>query len=182
MKTIEVDEELYRYIASHTQAIGESASDILRRMLKFTAGQTAPAAPTANIPGTVVQEKPAAVAAPTSRDKVRAVRELLLSDEYAEQTKAVNRFMLILSTLYSLNAKEFAAATDSLTGRTRTYFAGDQQTLLQNGIHTKPKHVPGTPYWVITNTNTGRKRSMIEHIMQLMQFPAELTDKVCGTL
>ncbi|MEE8727762.1 MAG: replication initiation negative regulator SeqA [Rahnella inusitata] len=182
MKTIEVDEELYRYIASHTQAIGESASDILRRMLKFTAGQTAPAAPAANIPGTVVQEKPAAVAAPTSRDKVRAVRELLLSDEYAEQTKAVNRFMLILSTLYSLNAKEFAAATDSLTGRTRTYFAGDQQTLLQNGIHTKPKHVPGTPYWVITNTNTGRKRSMIEHIMQLMQFPAELTDKVCGTL
>ena len=36
MKTIEVDEELYRYIASHTQHIGESASDILRRMLKFT--------------------------------------------------------------------------------------------------------------------------------------------------
>lgn len=45
MKTIEVDEELYRYIASHTQHIGESASDILRRMLKFTAGQTAPASP-----------------------------------------------------------------------------------------------------------------------------------------
>ncbi|MBF7954865.1 replication initiation negative regulator SeqA [Rahnella victoriana] len=184
MKTIEVDEELYRYIASHTQAIGESASDILRRMLKFTAGQTAPAAPVTPsvIAGTVVQEKPAAAAAPTSRDKVRAVRELLLSDEYAEQSKAVNRFMLILSTLYTLNPKEFATATDSLTGRTRTYFAGDQQTLLQNGIHTKPKHVPGTPYWVITNTNTGRKRSMIEHIMQLMQFPAELTDKVCGTL
>ncbi|AYA07984.1 MULTISPECIES: replication initiation negative regulator SeqA [Rahnella] len=184
MKTIEVDEELYRYIASHTQAIGESASDILRRMLKFTAGQTAPAVPvtTSVIAGTVAQEKPAAAAAPTSRDKVRAVRELLLSDEYAEQTKAVNRFMLILSTLYTLNPKEFATATDSLTGRTRTYFAGDQQTLLQNGIHTKPKHVPGTPYWVITNTNTGRKRSMIEHIMQLMQFPTELTDKVCGTL
>ena len=48
MKTIEVDEELYRYIASHTQHIGESASDILRRMLKFTAGQSASAAPAAN--------------------------------------------------------------------------------------------------------------------------------------
>ena len=36
MKTIEVDEDLYRYIASHTQHIGESASDILRRMLKLT--------------------------------------------------------------------------------------------------------------------------------------------------
>lgn len=185
MKTIEVDEELYRYIASHTQHIGETASDILRRMLKFSAGQevkSTPAVAGSPVSGAAAQEKAPVVAANTARDKVRAVRELLLSDEYAEQTKAVNRFMLILSTLYCLNPKEFAAATDSLRGRTRTYFAGDQQTLLQNGIHTKPKHVPGTPYWVITNTNTDRKRSMIEHIMQLMQFPAELTDKVCGTL
>jgi negative modulator of initiation of replication len=46
MKTIEVDDELYRYIASHTQHIGESASDILRRMLKFSA-VSQPAAPVA---------------------------------------------------------------------------------------------------------------------------------------
>jgi len=90
--------------------------------------------------------------------------------------------MLILSTLYRLDPKAFADATASLQGRTRVYFAGDQQTLLQHGTHTKPKHVPGTPYWVITNTNTGRKGSMIEHIMQSMQFPQELTDKVCGTI
>ncbi|MCL6413934.1 replication initiation regulator SeqA, partial [Pantoea agglomerans] len=30
--------------------------------------------------------------------------------------------------------------------------------------------------------NTGRKRSMVEHIMLTMQFPAELTEKVCGTI
>ncbi|MFZ4834315.1 replication initiation negative regulator SeqA [Rouxiella sp. Mn2063] len=179
MKTIEVDEELYRYIASHTQHIGESASDILRRMLKFSAGQEVQSS--APVVSTDTQLKPVS-AANTQRDRVRALRELMLSDDYAEQTKAVNRFMLVLSTLYCLNPKEFAVATESLHGRTRTYFAGDQQTLLQNGIHTKPKHVPGTPYWVITNTNTGRKRSMIEHIMQSMQFPVELTDKVCGTI
>ena len=180
MKTIEVDEELYRYIASHTQHIGESASDILRRMLKFTAGQPVRALPAASASQSVELEKAAPAQRP--RDRVRAMRELLLSDEYAEQNKAVNRFMLVLSTLYTLDAAGFAAATEALTGRTRTYFAGDQQTLLANGTHTKPKHVPGTPYWVITNTNTGRKRSMIEHIMQSMQFPAELTDKVCGTI
>lgn len=44
MKTIEVDDELYSYIASHTKHIGESASDILRRMLKFSAASQ-PAAP-----------------------------------------------------------------------------------------------------------------------------------------
>lgn len=90
--------------------------------------------------------------------------------------------MLVLSTLYSLDNKAFAEATESLHGRTRVYFAGDEQTLLQNGNQTKPKHVHGTPYWVITNTNTGRKCSMIEHIMQSMQFPAELIEKVCGTI
>ena len=178
MKTIEVDEELYRYIASHTQHIGESASDILRRMLKFTAGQTAPTTASA----AAVTKESAVKNETRPQDRVRAVRELLLSDEYADQKRAVNRFMLVLSTLYSLDPKAFGAATESLHGRTRVYFAGNQQTLVENGTHTKPQHVPGTPYWVITNTNTGRKRSMVEHIMLSMQFPTELAEKVCGTL
>ncbi len=184
MKTIEVDDELYSYIASHTKHIGESASDILRRMLKFSA--VSPAQPAASLapvkePRTVTPVdgiKPVN----TAKDKVRAVRELLLSDEYAEQKKAVNRFLMVLSTLYSLDDKGFTESTESLHGRTRVYFAANEQTLLQNGNQTKPKQVPNTPYWVITNTNTGRKCSMIEHIMQSMQFPAELIEKVCGTI
>ena len=35
MKTIEIDETLYQYIASNTQYIGESASSILRRLLSL---------------------------------------------------------------------------------------------------------------------------------------------------
>lgn len=181
MKTIEVDDELYRYIASHTLHIGESASDILRRMLKFSAASQAPASVAKDA------QPLAAIAAParkivSPKDNVRAVRELLLSDEYAEQKKAVNRFLLVLTTLYSLDNKAFVEATESLHGRTRVYFAASEATLLKNGNQTKPKQVPDTPYWVITNTNTGRKCSMIEHIMQSMQFPAELIEKVCGTI
>ena len=175
MKKIDVDDELYRYIASHTQHIGESASDILRRMLKFTAG-VVPVSTDKSEP--VPEDKPVNAA----RQRVRAVRELLLSDDYAAQNRAVNRFMMVLSTLYQLDAKTFGEATESLHGRTRVYFAGNEQTLLANGNQTKPKHIPGTPYWVITNTNTDRKCSMVEHIMQSMQFPAELIEKVCGTI
>ena len=180
MKTIEVDDELYSYIASHTKHIGESASDILRRMLKFSAASqpVTPVVKEVRAVQAVVEAKPVNPV----KDKVRAMRELLLSDEYAEQKKAVNRFMLVLSTLYSLDQNAFAEATESLHGRTRVYFAADEQTLLKNGNQTRPKHVPGTPYWVITNTNTGRKCSMVEHIMQSMQFPAELIEKVCGTI
>ncbi|WP_340616802.1 replication initiation negative regulator SeqA [Xenorhabdus entomophaga] len=177
MKTIEVDEDLYRFIASQTLHIGESASDILRRILKLDAGQPVQITPPANDPISV-DKTPVA----RSRDAVRVIRELLLSDEYAEKKKSVERFMLILSTLYSLNSESFSKTTEAMHGRTRTYFAGDEHTLLASGKQTKPRHIPGTPFWVITNTNTDRKRSMIEHVMQDMKFPANLIEKVCGTI
>jgi len=172
MKTIKVNEELYRYMASYRQHIGKSASDILRRMLKFTSRQ----------PVAAVSPREKALTTPLASDRMRPMRELLLLDEYAKQSKAIDRFMMVLSTLYTLDAVGFAAATDALHGRTRIYFASEQHTLLANGRHTKPKHFPGPPYWVITNTNTGCKRSIIEHIMRAMQFPSELTEKVSGTI
>ncbi|VTP65226.1 Negative modulator of initiation of replication [Leclercia adecarboxylata] len=57
MKTIEVDDELYQYIASQTRHIGESASDILRRMLKIAAASqsAAPAIKETRQPAAVVQ-------------------------------------------------------------------------------------------------------------------------------
>lgn len=47
MKYIEVDEELYRFIASKTERIGESASDILRRLLTLPVNTVAPFEPNA---------------------------------------------------------------------------------------------------------------------------------------
>ena len=93
MNTIAGDDELYRYIAAHTLRIGESASDILRRMLKFSAASQPVAAAAAPVVKAEPAPAPAPAAAPvadvktvkTAKDKVRAMRELLLSDEYAEQ-------------------------------------------------------------------------------------------------
>lgn len=110
------------------------------------------------------------------------MHDLLLSNDYATKSKAIDRFMLILSTLYNLNKSAFVAATEATHGRTRIYFASNKQTLLASGKQTKPRLIPDTPYWVITNTNTNRKRNMIEQIMQDMKFPVELVEKVCGTI
>ncbi|AKJ41893.1 replication initiation negative regulator SeqA [Pragia fontium] len=172
MKTIEVDEELYRYIASHTLHIGESASEILRRMLKL-----APVVAEKNEEAVAVPE---VAAAPV--DRVHKVQKLLSSADFKEQKKAVDRFLLILSTLYHADKQSFSEATESLHGRTRIYFSHSQETLLKNGRHTKPKSIPETPYWVITNTNTERKRSMIVQIMSAMQFTAELSEEICLTI
>ena len=83
-----------------------------------------------------------------------------------------------MRTLYRTNPESFAQATESLQGRTRVYFARDEGTLLVAGNHTKPKQIPDTPYWVITNTNSGRKMLMLEGAMQSMHLPEYLIDEI----
>ncbi len=189
MKTIEVDEDLYRYIAGQTEHIGESASDILRRLLNID-GITPPtsqaAEATASAPKPERQEPVGIVvskdaAKPESVDAVKVMRSLLISDEFAASNKAVDRFMQVLSSLYHINSASFAEATQ-VKGRTRVYFADNEAVLLASGKTTKPRLIPGTPFWVITNNNTDRKRQMVDQLMTRMGFQSDLIEKVCGSI
>ncbi|CAH0525044.1 replication initiation negative regulator SeqA [Vibrio hippocampi] len=178
MKTIEVDEDLYRYIASQTHHIGESASDILRRLLNVDASETEQKPATAK---TIVVSKDVPAPVFEKTDAVKEIRSLLISDEFAGLNKAIDRFMLVLSTLYRIEPTSFAEATQ-VKGRKRVYFANDEQTLLASGTTTKPKSIPNTPFWVITNTNTSRKRQMVEQVMTMMLLPAEVIEKVTNAI
>ncbi|SHO55886.1 replication initiation negative regulator SeqA [Vibrio quintilis] len=187
MKTIEVDEEIYRYIASQTRHIGESASDILRRLLNTDTGNEpfisetpeTGVSPDKSQPQGIVVSKEAGN--DNKESGVRMIRELLLSDEFAEQRKVIDRFLLVLSVLYSVDSESFSEATQ-VKGRKRVYFADNEQTLLEHGKTTKPKAIPHTPFWVITNNNTSRKQQMVEQVMSRMNFPAEITEKVINAL
>lgn len=190
MKTIEIDEELYQYIASQTRSIGESASDILRRLLHLPALTRPPVndlqldlveASTRPMPESAKNEpvKPIKKQSDSAINQiVLKVKTLINSPEFQEETKAVSRFLAILRVLYRTNPESFAQATETLQGRTRIYFARDEATLLMFGTHTKPKQIPDTPYWVITNTNSGRKMLMLESAMQSMNLPETLIDDV----
>ncbi|EOU2461139.1 replication initiation negative regulator SeqA [Vibrio navarrensis] len=177
MKTIEVDEDLYRFIASQTQHIGESASDILRRLLNVD-GKQVVITQVAEPKGIVVSKDVGKVA---QIDGVKEMRSLLISDEFASLTKAIDRFMLILTTLHRINPESFAQAT-KVKGRKRVYFADNEATLLENGNTTKPKAIPHTGFWVITNNNTSRKRQMVEQVMTHMEFQPDLIEKVTGSI
>ncbi|WP_371876192.1 replication initiation negative regulator SeqA [Vibrio sp. HB161653] len=161
--------------------MGESASDILRRLLQVDAPSkkvVTPSAPVENPPVTPAWLQDSSV---NTLDTTKAMRELLISDELAGSTKAIDRFLLILSTLYRLSPKSFAQATE-VKGRKRVYFADNQETLLAHGKTTKPRAIPDTPFWVITNNNTSRKRQMVEQVMAHMAFPQELIDKVTNAI
>ncbi|WP_423739121.1 replication initiation negative regulator SeqA [Conservatibacter flavescens] len=183
--------------------MGESASDILRRLLNLSSStllsrqpDEAPvaavppkeAAPTAGqnekvASSSQVEEEPIKVITKKQPEEaiekvVGKVRQLLASEDFLQESKAVVRFLELLKVLYRTNPESFAQATESLQGRTRVYFARDEATLLAAGNHTKPKQIPDTPYWVITNTNSGRKMLMLEGAMQSMHLPQDLIDEV----
>lgn len=155
MKTIEIDEELYQYIASKTEHIGESASNILRRLL--------------NIDNTENVKKESSSKNVHSSELI----DLVNSNDFLAEQKNINRFISILSTLYCSQHSLFSIASTSLHGRKRRYLAKDKETLQRFGNNTKPRHITNTPYFVITNTNTARKVSIIEQIMKNMNFDDE---------
>lgn len=202
MKIIEVDEELYQYIAGQTQSIGESASDILRRLLNLSSSTisqspldltevevieqtiepTATEQSAVEISPVLQHKQTKAEQSPlfSSENDFVALRNLLDSADFQQETKAVNRFLAILSELYQSNNAAFAEAINSeaVQGRTRVYFAQDEETLLNSGNHTKPKEIPQSPYWVITNNNSGRKMIMLEGVMREMKLPETLINDV----
>ncbi|WP_162517395.1 replication initiation negative regulator SeqA [Aeromonas veronii] len=169
MKTIELDDDLYFYIASQTRHIGESASDILRRLLEQPTHQRVPVA------------EPVAVAQPSAVATQQGLQALLDSGELQKEEKSINRFMLVLSTLYRDNPEGFTQSTE-IKGRKRVYFSRDPEALRASGSTTKPKPVPETPFWVITNTNTSRKQNMVAQLMASMGYGEEVIAQVCGAI
>ncbi|WP_051326701.1 hypothetical protein [Aliagarivorans taiwanensis] len=193
MKTIEVDDDLYFYIAGQTRYIGESASDILRRLLDVDAPQDANAIQQAQEsvaeqaavePETAEQlaeqaeqaeqaaqaEQVEAVAIEPAQQPVASATPAQAFDalqEIAELRSSTKRFLALMSRLYAYDADKFGAATE-IKGSKRIYFATSKETLLETGKTTKPQAIPETPYFVITNTNTDRKRKILSQVAEQM--------------
>lgn len=165
MKRIDIDDEIYTYIAANTEHIGESASDILRRLLNI--------AEPARTPG-VSQEKKQQPAANTKNGHVF---DVLTSGDLALEKSVVGRFLLILSALYRCHTEQFARVLD-IKGRDRMYFALSEQALVQSGNSTNPKQIPHSPYWVVTNNNTTKKKSMLTQVAVELGYSATDVEKI----
>lgn len=178
MKTIEVDEDLYRFIASQTQRIGESASDILRRLLALSPKSMEDPAKECRAVSEVRSEMILPVIADSETD---SLTQLLSRSGFADKESAIDRFMLILWALYQLEPAAFTRATE-IKGRKRAYFARSEEELQSSGKTTKPRAVADSPYWVISNTNTGRKRFIVAQLMAAMGYSQEPIDRLCDQI
>ncbi|GGD53993.1 replication initiation negative regulator SeqA [Lacimicrobium alkaliphilum] len=172
MKTIEVDEDLYRYIAMQTQDIGESASDILRRLLlgEKDAGSGDRA----------VAEQ---AVAPTA-DKDKAQQDVFAHLDrvgVVRQKRTVDRFLTILAAMARFNPERFPKVLE-LRGRNRVYFATSKEQLLASGSSTNPKQLPESHYWVVTNNNTGKKVTMLQEVVRVLGYSDADSQKLTALL
>ncbi|EKE77944.1 hypothetical protein [Gallaecimonas xiamenensis] len=159
MKTIEVDDELYHYIASNTQNIGESASEILRRLLGFAPLEK---------PQEKLQDKPQVA----STAAVAAAPAAPAAKPQMEANSAVGRFIGALTELYQRHGDAFGVVLN-IRGRDRLYFATSSEELNQAGKSTNPKAISGSPYWVVTNNNTEKKRTIVAQVMAELGYDEE---------
>ena len=192
MKNIEIDDELYLYIVSNIQSIGESASSILRRLLPIgdtNHQSTLESTVVTEIKDNNTKEDELAQDTPvvdvslieselSEVDKItstESVFNFINKEELAMQRGAVGRFLLILAALYRAHPKTFNIVTNiapkvSARKTKRLYFALSEEILTASGSSTKPKQVPQSPFWVITNSNTTRKKMMLTEAATLLGY------------
>ena len=190
MKIIEIDDELYTFIASQTKHIGENASDILRRLLLGDAeSNEVKAAPVKAAPAvkkaapvkarqTKTPSQSTTVSVPLAVEHGSGdIEARLTSAALAQYTKRVDLFLFILSELHDLHSDAFANV-EQIKGKNRIYFATSKDALLSTGSSTNPKSIPDSPYWVVTNNNTAKKVAMLEQVMKTLGYSDEATQTV----
>ncbi|MCC2616005.1 replication initiation negative regulator SeqA [Aestuariibacter halophilus] len=176
MKHIEIDDQLYAYIASQTQHIGESASQILRRLLLGDENAEVPAVEASDAqPETTAQTSSPAVTtashkAPVAPVEGEGVFAILNAHQDQEPQSRVEHFLQILAALHQAHPERFDNVL-SVKGRNRLYFATSKEALLESGSSTNPKQVPGTHYWVVTNNNTAKKVAMLNEVAEALGYP-----------
>ncbi|MBW4965652.1 MULTISPECIES: replication initiation negative regulator SeqA [unclassified Pseudoalteromonas] len=193
MKQIDIDDELYQYIASNTQSIGESASTILRRLLNMSGEKqltadveiiknqqltTASAASSVSVEPELQQadtETPKTVT--PVKQKNANVFNVLNKEELAMQKGVVGRFLFILSAFYRTHKSDFSAVLD-IKGRDRVYFATSKEDLVNSGSSMNPKNITDSEYWVMTNSNTTRKKMMLHEVALCLGYSAEQAEKI----
>ncbi len=188
MKSIEIDDELYLHIVSNTQSIGESASSILRRLLKLDDLKSQDISLSGSDVKVAKQEPlPEELVDATDKSDVELKKEIEVSTEsvfnfinkedLAMQRGAVGRFLLILAALYRAHPMQFKVVTE-ICGRDRLYFAHSEAELAASGSSTKPKKIPGSPFWVMTNSNTTRKKMMLTKAATSLGYTQPNVEKI----
>ncbi len=194
MKSIDVESDLYRYIASQTESIGEDASSILRRLLGLpSVGEIivdGPIKDPVDVQKNALELSKLKDVLPQSKDiqpqteinnSINDFSQLIMPKEITEYKAAVGRFLFLLNQLHEMSPASFEQVL-SISGRDRVYFAKDEATLLGANASTKPKQIGQTQFWVITNSNTSKKRAMLTKALEVVGCNSTLAQEITAQI
>ena len=165
MKTIEVDDGLYEYLRRNTVRIGETASDILRRLLHLTGpGENGGEASRRVRRGSKNHDTGGGVdQIPTELSKC------LNSPGFLAQPDVIGKFLFILGYLHTRDPDKFKDVLE-ISGRKRKYFALTSAELEQSGKSVNPQRIPESQYWVVTNNDTSKKRRILADVLRVLGY------------
>ena len=200
MKEIEIEDDLYKYILANIEEFGETPSQILRRLLalpaadskenttKKTVNRLVETIPVAHQDMPEVEKKiNFTTSYPSLPEAVsHGVATLLTAHAFKNEPVITNKFKMLLTAMYHENKKAFISAAGVTRGRKRNYLGQNLSTLLasentQEAAQlkaSKPREIPYTPFWVVTNANTGRKRIILTKMMTAMGYPSDLIEQI----
>ncbi len=103
------------------------------------------------------------------------------ADILSQQRGTVGRFLWMLQTIHRLHGEEFSKVL-KIKGTSRAYFSKDKQGLVDTGASMSPKKIGCTGYWVTTNSNTQRKRSIIFRVLKALGYDKDASLKISQQL
>jgi negative modulator of initiation of replication len=192
MRTIEIDEDIYAYLCSQTHEFGEAPSTILRRLLRLQAlddlrqphpdsndftgisdeTRNSPAAPSDSRTEKEPPFEPATDEPPGPTQTTSELAQFLQTKPFTGKRNALGRFLALLSWFHQRHGDEFEAVTQ-VRGRRRTYFAKAPEEIERTGRSTKPQPVPGTPWYITTNTSLRLKQVILRKVMTRLAYNKE---------
>jgi len=199
MKQIDIEDDLYKYILANIEAFGETPSQILRRLLHLPTSivppsevDSTPVVPTVahrtvnKIDNAVTAQAPTFTGNSLPDALAHGIAALFDSEEFQKEAVITNKFKMMLTTMYYENRAAFIEASKMAKGRSRDYLGENLEQLLASSnqeevdllIASKPRDIPYTPFWVVTNANTGRKRIILTQVMASMGYPHHLIERI----
>lgn len=147
-RAIQIEDDIYQYLLNKVTSFGESESDVLRRELGIPANGTGE---------------------PTEPSHRHELADSLESPEIRRARGVVGKFLGVLGAAYSQKKGDFEKVL-AVQGRERTYFAKSREDIIKSGNSTQPRQIPGSPFWVMTNSPTLQKKAMLREVLEALGY------------
>jgi negative modulator of initiation of replication len=94
---------------------------------------------------------------------------------------ALERFLRILGFLHAQHLQDFEKVLQ-IRGRHRIYFGRSREDVDRSGKSVFPQQIPGSKYWVMTNSPTRQKREILTKVLRMLGYSPEVARRTAAAL